>query len=43
MKKGFTLVEIMVVVVIIGVLAAGAVPKLFGAVVKAKASEIPVA
>ena len=43
MKKGFTLVEIMVVVIIMGVLAAVGVPKLFGVIAKAKASEVPVA
>ncbi|WP_374043863.1 type IV pilin protein [uncultured Fibrobacter sp.] len=43
MKKGFTLVEIMVVVAITGILAAVAVPKIFGQIVKAKAAEIPIA
>ena len=43
MKKGFTLIEIMVVIVIMGVLAAVGVPKLFGMIAKAKASEVPTA
>ncbi len=43
MKKGFTLIEVMVVVIVMGVLAAVAVPKLFGYIAKAKASEVPIA
>jgi prepilin-type N-terminal cleavage/methylation domain-containing protein len=38
-KNGFTLVELMVVIVIIGVLAAVAIPKMMAATNKAKASE----
>jgi len=40
-KKGFTLVELMVVIVIIGVLAAVAIPKMMAATNKAKAGEGP--
>lgn len=43
MKKAFTLVEVMVVIVILGVLAAVGVPKMFGVIAKAKAAEVPVA
>ena len=42
-KKGFSLVEIMVVIVILGVLAAIGVPKIFGLIAKAKASEVSTA
>ena len=42
-KNGFTLIEVMVVVIILGVLAAVGLPKMFGVIAKAKAAEIPVA
>ena len=39
LKKGFTLVELMVVIVIIGILAALAIPRFMGATNKTKATE----
>ncbi|SIN81574.1 type IV pilin protein [Fibrobacter sp. UWB11] len=42
-KQGFSLIELMVTIVIMGTIAAVAVPKLFGFMAKSKASEITVA
>ena len=39
-RGGFTLVELMVTIVIAGIIAAVAVPKIFGQIAKAKASEL---
>ena len=39
LRKGFTLVELMVVIVIIGILAALAIPRVLGATNKSKATE----
>jgi prepilin-type N-terminal cleavage/methylation domain-containing protein len=40
-QKGFTLIELMVVIVIIGILATLVLPKMIGMSKKAKASEVP--
>ena len=42
-KQGFSIIELMVALVVMGVLAAVAVPKLFGMIDKSKAAEISLA
>lgn len=42
-KKGFTLIEILVALMIVAILAAVAVPKITGSTAKAQATEIPMA
>ena len=39
-KSGFSLIELMITIVVLGVLSAIAVPRLFGQMAKAKASEL---
>ena len=39
MKKGFTLLELIIVIVIVGVLASLALPKLFSVIVGARSTE----
>lgn len=41
MKKGFTLIEVMVVIVILGVLAAVGTPKLFNSIARPRQVKFP--